>query len=77
MTSKEALECLQPCRWDDKEEINAYEVLEKLVERDTPKKPAPQFPNTTFMYWCPECGCSSIQRYNKHCHNCGQRLDWS
>ena len=37
MTSKEALKCLQPFRWDDKEEINAYEVLEKLVERDTPK----------------------------------------
>ena len=35
MTSKEALECLQPFRWDDKNEIKAYEVLKKLVDRDT------------------------------------------
>ena len=83
MTSKEALEILvkqaNERKLSNKIVANgiAVSLLEKLVERDTPKKPTPQFPNTTFIYWCPKCDCSSIQRYDKNCHNCGQRLDWS
>ena len=79
MTSKEALEMLKSCGTNTEEpyESKIIEALETLVERDTPKKPTPQFPNTTFMYWCPKCDCISIQRYDKHCHDCGQRLDWS
>ncbi len=87
MTSKEALETVKdyllPKLKEDNSElgsiiiVESVNVLEKLVERDTPKKPTPQFPNTTFIYWCPECDCSNIQRYDKHCHDCGQRIDWS
>lgn len=58
---------------DYKEE---FDILRKLVERDTPIKPL-KVNNTTFIYWCPKCDCSSIQRYDKHCHDCGQRLDWN
>lgn len=27
-------------------------------------------------YDCPECG-AKIDRYDKYCFNCGQRVDWS
>jgi len=78
MTSKEALEMLKRCGTNTEEpyESKIIEALEKLVERDTPMKPL-KLNNTTFIYWCPKCGCSSILRYGNHCHECGQRLDWS
>ena len=87
MTSKEALKCLQPFRWDDKEEIEAYEVLEELVNRDTPDKPllVETGSDDVHHYECLYCGATiniggSIS-YNKvfniFCRECGQRLDWS
>lgn len=87
MTSKEALKCLQPFRWDDKKEINAYEVLEELVRRDTPDKPLLVETSTDNVhhYECLYCGATiniggSIaynKAFNKFCRECGQRLDWS
>lgn len=87
MTSKEALKCLQPSRWDDKKEINAYEVLEELVNRDTPMKPLLVETSTDNVhhYECLYCGATinigGTIDYNKvfniFCRKCGQRLDWS
>jgi hypothetical protein len=87
MTSKEALECLKPSRWDDKEKINAYEVLEELVRRDTPDKPLLVEVNAhnVHHYECLYCGATINiggtigynKVFNKFCRECGQRLDWS
>lgn len=87
MRIKEALKCLQPSRWDDKEEINAYEVLEELVNRDTPMKPLLVETSTDNVhhYKCLYCGATinigGTIDYNKvfniFCRECGQRLDWS
>lgn len=49
--------------------------LLSLIERDTAMKPL-KVSNSKLMYWCSKCDCSSIQRYDKYCHECGQRLDW-
>jgi hypothetical protein len=77
MTSKEALECLQPFRWDDKKEINVYEVLEELVNRDTPKRI--KYENNGIPY-CAVCERSYLRdvrgNQNRFCGYCGQRLDW-
>lgn len=87
MRIKEALKCLQPSRWDDKEEINTYEVLEELVNRDTPMKPLLVETSTDNVhhYKCLYCGATinigGTIDYNKvfniFCRECGQRLDWS
>lgn len=82
MTSKEALEILvkqaNERKLSNKIVANgiAVSLLEQLVDRDTPKKPT-KANNTNFIYWCLWCGCSSIQRYDKHCRDCGQKLEWS
>ena len=77
MVSKEALECLRPFRWDDKKEINAYEVLEELVNRDTPKRI--KYENNGIPY-CAVCERSYLRdvrgNQNRFCGYCGQRLDW-
>jgi hypothetical protein len=76
MVSKEALECLRPFRWDDKKEINAYEVLEELVNRDTPKRI--KYENNGIPY-CAVCERSYLRdvrgNQNRFCGYCGQRLD--
>lgn len=87
MTSKEALKCLEPFRWDDKKEINAYEVLEELVNRDTPMKPLllEVNANNIHHYICLYCGAtiniggsiSYNKAFNIFCRECGQKLDWS
>lgn len=83
MTSKEALGLLA-----SRVQVGAYkeemqkcfdvvnEAINKLEKRDTPMKPL-KVNNTKLIYWCSKCDCSSIQRYDKFCHECGQRLDWS
>lgn len=77
MTSKEALECLQPFRLDDKKEINVYEVLEELVNRDTPKRI--KYENNGIPY-CAVCERSYLRdargNQNRFYGYCGQRLDW-
>lgn len=87
MTSKEALKCLEPVRWDDEKEINAYEALEELVNRDTPMKPLLVETSTDNVhhYECLYCGAtiniggtiSYNKAFNIFCRECGQRLDWS
>ena len=58
------------------EGIEARELLQKLVDRTTPKKVVDKHPFKSFG-WCPSCNCSISRRhYPKFC-GCGQALDWS
>ena len=61
--------------------LNAYEALEKLVERDTPKKPI----TNKIIYdieehFCPVCNSTldleDIIEIN-YCVKCGQKIDWN
>ena len=79
MTSKEALEVLNnPTKkehWDLQNK--AYEVLEQLVERDTPKKVC--YDNVGRSE-CPSCDMGYLynggMNKNKYCGYCGQKLCW-
>lgn len=55
------------------------EVLEELVERDTPKKPknwkAERRLNGAVEFNCPVCNRLYNERVN-FCSSCGQRIDW-
>ena len=56
------------------------ELLEKLVERATPKKPDYWGDGYGDENWdCPCCGASFETDYDKYdyCPSCGQALDWS
>lgn len=81
MTSKEAICDLKKRNEALKKEghfhigTQVMSILDELVERDTQMKPL-KVNNTKLIYWCSKCDCSSIQRYDKFCHECGQRLDW-
>ena len=93
MTSKEALEILvkqaNERKLSNKIVANgiAVSLLEKLVERDTPKKPllVEVSADNEHHYECLYCGATinigSSITYNKvfniFCRECGQRLDWS
>lgn len=51
------------------------ELLEELVERDTPKKPIQKAAGRTV---CPNCERSIAREVSpRYCSICGQRLDWS
>ena len=64
---------------DDLEYKESIEILEELVERDTPKKIGY---NNYEKPYCPVCGeVQSPNVYammnNDFCPYCGQRLEWS
>lgn len=57
------------------------EVLEELVEKDTPKKPknwtvGKLLLNRGIEFNCPVCNRLYTERVN-FCSSCGQALDWS
>lgn len=57
-----------------------YEVLEKLVERDTPKKPKESILYGNIRHNCPVCNSILTIPYLKEingCPRCLQRIDWS
>jgi len=74
MTSKEALEFLKSCGTNTEEpyESKIIEALEKLVERDTPKKVKNKQHGV-----CPNCDQNFSFMHINYCFECGQRLDWS
>lgn len=88
ITSKEALETvkdylLQKLKEDNSELgsiiiVESVNVLEKLVERDTPKKVCY---DKVGRSECPSCDRNYLyngrMNINKYCGYCGQRLDWS
>lgn len=67
-----------------KEQIQYCNLLQELVEKETPMKPKSKLygitgEGETFMYhYCPICGFYSVEKdYANYCPNCGQKLDWS
>ena len=101
MTSKEALDRLKFI-WDQETNIGSkspkelddfwgiskpLKVIDKLVERDTPKKVIKDtiINGECLDYSCPSCKVSintdnlypDLYYLIKHCIYCGQRLDWS
>ena len=95
MTSKEAVDLFKQYHWKVEDKNKALEILEKLVEKDTPKMviketikhhiDSNEFYEADY-YKCPSCEKVVLyDRYqditlhtkNKHCQECGQKLDWS
>lgn len=73
-------------RSDNDVEPHKY-LLQELVDKETPMKPAllvsHKKPNKR-QYQCLRCGNACLVRYapferneNRHCYNCGQAIDWS
>ena len=67
-----------------REQRQYYNLLQELVNKETPKKPKSKLygitgEGETFMYhYCPICGFYSVEKdYANYCPNCGQKLDWS
>ena len=60
------------------QKVKAINVLQELVERDTPKKPIIK-KNDKFgvIFDCPNCGKKNSYAPMKFCYDCGQALDWS
>lgn len=67
----------------------AFEVAISALEKQVPKKATPHrvevpkikighgyWGKGTTVYKCPCCG-TFVSRIYKHCHHCGQALDWS
>ena len=57
----------------------ALDILEKLVERDTPKATIKKIKVIYTQHKCPICACRlemiPLEEVN-FCPKCGQRLDW-
>lgn len=80
MTSKEALNLFKQYHWKVEDKEKALEILEELVERDTPKKVKIGTSKHFKFPICPNCKTELNEYYkyaNKFCKECGQRLDWS
>ena len=86
MTSKEALLDIQKRNEVLKKEGHFHigtltmGIIEKLVERDTPKKIEIGTSHNFKYPICPNCKIELNEYYkyaNKYCKECGQRLDWS
>lgn len=89
MTSKEALDKIKyidlygryPYPYylkDDLEYKEAIEVLEQLVDRNTPMLPIKLKWKTTenYYYICPKCEEMVAASFEVFCQDCGQRIDW-
>ena len=63
---------------DDLEYKESIEILEELVNRDTPMLPIKlKWKNTeNYYYVCPKCEEDVARNDEVFCQNCGQRLDW-
>jgi predicted amidophosphoribosyltransferase len=54
------------------------EIIE-ILEKQVAKKPTDKmrmFQTTPIQASCPKCK-ARVGEYDKYCHNCGQKLDWS
>lgn len=78
MTSKEAVDLFKQHYWKVDDKNKALEILEELVERDTPKKVC--YDNLGRSE-CPSCDKGYLHNgsmnRNKYCGYCGQRLNWN
>ena len=79
MTSKEAVNLFKQYHWSIKDKNKALEILEELVEKDTPKKVIVNIDNGIRKYNCGVCVCilniPQLKEVN-FCPKCGQRLKW-
>ncbi len=80
MTSKEALNLFKKhFYWKIEGKEKAFEILEQLVDKDTPKKFVIGTSKGFKFPICPNCKTELNEYYkdaNKFCKECGQRLDW-
>lgn len=93
MTSKEALEYLEDIYEHEEGELTPYDdpigkkiaykeefdILRKLVDRDTPKKVEIGTSKQFKFPICPNCKVELNEYYkyaNKFCKECGQRIMW-
>ena len=62
-----------------KEQIQYCNLLQELVEKETPMKPAQHIHSKTkkVYYECRGCGIAGITKAHNYCSECGQKLDWS
>lgn len=76
MTSKEAVNLFKQYHWKVDDKNKALEILEQLVERDTPMKVKHE--NNGIPY-CAVCKRSYLRdvrgNQNRFCGYCGQRLE--
>ncbi|MDY0213907.1 MAG: hypothetical protein RBS24_00035 [Bacilli bacterium] len=84
MTSKEALENIKnnyPLVHLTNYKLikESFEVLEQLVDRDTPTPPIKLYWKNTenYYYVCPKCEEDVVRMDEVFCQDCGQWLDWS
>lgn len=73
MTSKEAVNLFKQYHWKVEDKEKALEVLEELVERDTPMIPIYE----SIELICPKCRERQHTNTAKFCSECGQKLDKS
>lgn len=62
-----------------REQRKYYNLLQELVDKETPKKPAQHIHSKTkeVYYECRGCGIAGITKAHNYCSECGQKLDWS
>ena len=73
MTSKEAVNLFKQYHWRVEDKNKALEILEKLVERDTPMIPISE----SIELICPKCREEQHTNTARFCSECGQRFDRS
>ena len=56
--------------------LSARKAAIQALEKQVPKSYDIRCNSNGVCYDCPECGVK-IDRYDKYCFNCGQRIDWS
>ena len=63
----------------EEELISLHEYVTELVERDEAQEISIVDDRRLHLrsYTCPNCGELAWERDAKHCHHCGQKLDWS
>lgn len=85
MTSKEALENIKnnyPLVHSTNYKLieESFEVLEQLVDGDTPEPPIKLYANwentENYYYVCPKCEEEVARMDEVFCKDCGQWLDW-
>lgn len=57
-------------------EKERFELLQELVNKETPKKPIKDNYEGHIGKKCSRCG-KQVWNNEKYCCNCGQHLDWS
>lgn len=86
MTTKEALKLVEYMDIALALDVDSAEIkkeilqsIKEVAETQIPKKiKISEYEPFGFLYFCPNCGVNIENRLykQKHCHNCGQALDW-